>query len=89
MEKNIETNEHQKAFNATYIGIREIAERMGMTTNGVVDAKNRGLLSNPILVHGRGKPVYLWKRDHIEPILSHWAECRNAKDKLQSMNHAV
>ena len=88
MEK-VEPNEHQKEFDRTFIGIREISEQMSMTTNGVVDAKNRGLLSNPILVHGRGKPVYLWKRSHIDPILAHWKECRDSKKKLQSMNQAV
>lgn len=76
-------NDHQKEFDENYIGINNIAKEMGLTTNAVVAAKNRGLLTNPILVHGRGKPVYLWKRSHLKPILEQWktthAGIRNLK----------
>lgn len=83
MEKSVSPN--QADFDARYISIREIADRLKLTTNAVVDAKNRGVLPDYVQVSGRGKPVYLWLREQVNPIVDEWEKCVVARRKLKSL----
>ena len=63
-------NEAQQEFNRKYVTSRQIAQRLGVTRTAMFNARQKGMLPNPIYIEGVN--FYIWERDAVEPYVAAW-----------------
>lgn len=65
-----EVHPFQAEFDKMYITANEIQELLKVERCGILYAKKRGFLPDPIVI--RGVRAYLWKREALQPYLDAW-----------------
>jgi predicted DNA-binding transcriptional regulator AlpA len=66
----------QKEFDTLYMTSSEIARRLGVTRAAIIQARQKGMLPDPIMVESH---LTIWKRVFIEPFVEAWQKKRNAR----------
>lgn len=66
----------QETFNKTYVTSTEIGRRLGVTRSAVIQARQKGLLPDPIFVENH---LVLWERDKVEPHVREWDKRRKER----------
>jgi hypothetical protein len=67
----------QKNFDDTYITSAQIMRDLRVSRAGLLYARKRGLLPNPIVVnHGQ---LFIWERATVTPHLEAWQRILNAR----------
>jgi hypothetical protein len=59
----------QQRFDRTYITSAEISRELGVNRTTVLNAKNRGLLPDAVIVN---ELLCIWERDTVRPYLDAW-----------------
>lgn len=67
----------QKEFEKKYITSSEICENLGVSRSTLQQARERGLLPEPI--HAKGARVYFWERAKVAKHLEAWEITLKAK----------
>lgn len=62
----------QQRFDAMYMCSSEIQKRLGVARTSITQARRRGMLPDPIIVHIGEAMLYLWERTTVEPYLNAW-----------------
>lgn len=65
----------QEKFNSLYISSAEICQMLGITRGGLVLAKKKGILPDPIMIPGG--QIHIWDREEVMPALTQWHQKRN------------
>jgi hypothetical protein len=69
----------QEEFNRSYITSSEIARRVRVTRSAVIQARQKGILPDPIFVENH---IVLWKKEDVEPHIVLWEAKR--KERFES-----
>lgn len=59
----------QERFDHLYITSNEICEDLGIERSTVMNAKNRGLLPDPIVINSK---FHIWERATATPFINAW-----------------
>jgi hypothetical protein len=64
----------QEEFDAKYITSTEICRELNVTRASVVNARNRGVLPEPVRINRpNGDPhIMIWLREEAEPLIAVW-----------------
>ena len=66
----------QEEFDQKYISSREICRVVGVTRAAVIQAKQKGILPEPISVE---QHISLWLRADVQEAIDSWIKRRNAR----------